>query len=283
MVQCVGPDLRHFADCGAETFFAESADYLEPGENFIALKFWLAYQLLVNPHQPAEPLIRTFLDGYYGAAAPAMRRWLAYLTERIDRDAQFMMARSARSQAGLPGPGVLPHQPEAVRRSGGASGARQPGGAARPAGAVQGRRRLAVSLALAGAQVAVGHGHAVRQGDGHPALRRRLAGAHSGITAGIPRIRTSAGRIPTASCASGWWPCSGIRDCRSRSAGLSAARGGGFQLADVFPHHAPAEIRGGPGCGRRHGGRADGPVGHPGGRGRCADRGRGRSRACRAR
>jgi hypothetical protein len=51
--------------------------------------------LLVNPHQPAEPLIQTFLDGYYGAAAPAMHRWLAYLTERIDRDAQPMMARSA--------------------------------------------------------------------------------------------------------------------------------------------------------------------------------------------
>jgi len=95
MVQCVGPDLRHFADCGAETFFAESADYVEPGENFIALKFWLAYQLLVNPHQPAEPLLQTFLDGYYGAAAPAMRRYLAYLTERIDRDAQPMMARNA--------------------------------------------------------------------------------------------------------------------------------------------------------------------------------------------
>ena len=86
---------KHFADCGAETFFAEACDYLEPGENFIALKFWLAYQLLVNPHQPAEPLIQTFLDGYYGAAAPAMRRYLAYLTERIDRDAQLMMARSA--------------------------------------------------------------------------------------------------------------------------------------------------------------------------------------------
>lgn len=95
MVQCLGPDIKHFADCGAETFFAESADYLEPGENFIALKFWLAYQLLVNPHQPADPLIDTFMDGYYGPAAPALRRWLGYLTARIDRDAQPMMARSA--------------------------------------------------------------------------------------------------------------------------------------------------------------------------------------------
>jgi hypothetical protein len=91
----VGPDLRHFADCGAETFFAESADYVDPGENFIALKFWLAYQLLVNPRQPTESLIRTFLDGYYGAAAPAMQRYLTYLTKRIDRDAQPMMARNA--------------------------------------------------------------------------------------------------------------------------------------------------------------------------------------------
>ncbi|MFA7158776.1 MAG: DUF4838 domain-containing protein [Kiritimatiellia bacterium] len=95
MVQCVGPDLKLFADCGVKSFYAEAYRYLEPGENFIALKFWLAYQLLVNPYQPTEPLIKTFMDGYYGSAAPAMNAYLNYLMQRIDRDAQYMAYRNA--------------------------------------------------------------------------------------------------------------------------------------------------------------------------------------------
>ena len=55
--------------------------------------FWLGYQLLVDPHQPVEPLIRTFMDGYFGAAGDAMRDYLRYLRKRIDADAQFKMLR----------------------------------------------------------------------------------------------------------------------------------------------------------------------------------------------
>jgi len=50
---------------------------------------------MVNPYQPVDPLIRTFMDGYYGAAAPTMNAYLNYLEGRIDKEAGFMMVRNA--------------------------------------------------------------------------------------------------------------------------------------------------------------------------------------------
>ena len=50
---------------------------------------------MVNPYQPAEPLIQIFMDGYYGAAAPKMNAYLKYLEERIDRQADWMMVHTA--------------------------------------------------------------------------------------------------------------------------------------------------------------------------------------------
>jgi hypothetical protein len=95
MIQCLGPDLKLFADCHAESFYSETYDYLEAGENFTVLKLWLAYQLLVNPYQPAEPLIKIFMDGYYGVASSKMKEYLDYLQGRIAKEAEFLMTRAA--------------------------------------------------------------------------------------------------------------------------------------------------------------------------------------------
>ena len=95
IIECVASDLKLFAELGAESFFAESAEYMEAGQQFVPLKFWLAYQLLVDPRQPVEPLIKTFMDGYYRAAAGRMSEYLKYLRRRIDADAQFKMLRDA--------------------------------------------------------------------------------------------------------------------------------------------------------------------------------------------
>jgi hypothetical protein len=93
MIDCVAKDIRLFADQGAESFFAETADYMDASQQFIPLKFWLGYQLLVDPQQPVEPLIAIFLDGYFGAASDSMREYLRYLRKRIDADAQFKKLR----------------------------------------------------------------------------------------------------------------------------------------------------------------------------------------------
>jgi len=93
MIDCVASDIKLFADQGAESFFAETPDYMAASQQFIPLKFWLGYQLLVDPHQPVEPLIKTFMDGYFGEAGGMMRDYLRYLRKRIDADAQFKMLR----------------------------------------------------------------------------------------------------------------------------------------------------------------------------------------------
>ncbi len=98
MAPCIASDLKLFAEVGCETYACEAAYYSDPGKNFIDLEYWLAFHLLVDPFQPVEPLIDTFLEGYYGAAAPAMRAYLEYLTARIDADAQYMFYRNAPHQ-----------------------------------------------------------------------------------------------------------------------------------------------------------------------------------------
>jgi hypothetical protein len=95
MIQCIGPDMKLFADMHAETMFCESEEDHEPGENFTALKYWLGYKLMVNPDQPVEPLIQIFLTGYYGDAAPRVDEYLKYLQTRIAKEAEFLLVRNA--------------------------------------------------------------------------------------------------------------------------------------------------------------------------------------------
>lgn len=89
----IDKDLKLFAKQGAMTFHAEAANYMEAGEQFIPLKQWFAYQLLVDPTQSADELVKLFTDGYYGEAAGSMRAYLAYMRERIDGEAQFKTLR----------------------------------------------------------------------------------------------------------------------------------------------------------------------------------------------
>lgn len=90
LAHCLPADIRFFADSGCETYFSESAAYLEPGKQFRDFEYWLAFHLLVDPQQSAEPLRKTFFDGYYGEASPAMLRYYDYLTERMVNEAQYM-------------------------------------------------------------------------------------------------------------------------------------------------------------------------------------------------
>ena len=100
MIDCVAKDLRLFADQGAESVFVETPDYMDAGQQFIPLKFWLGYQLLVDPHQPVEPLIETFMSGYFGRAAEPMREYLRYQRQRIDTDAGFQKLRDEPHKLG---------------------------------------------------------------------------------------------------------------------------------------------------------------------------------------
>ncbi|MBU0716488.1 MAG: DUF4838 domain-containing protein [Verrucomicrobia bacterium] len=110
MIQCIGPDLKLFADAHVEILYCEEEEESlcapakndlgkvechEPGENFKNLKYWLGYKLAVNPYQPTEPLIKVFMDGYYGAASPKMNEYLNYLQGLIGKEPSTMMVQTA--------------------------------------------------------------------------------------------------------------------------------------------------------------------------------------------
>jgi hypothetical protein len=74
----LGPNLRFFAAHHVRGVFEQGA-YQSHGSEMAELRAWVLAQLLWNPQQDDRALIRAFLEGYYGAAAPVIARYLDLL------------------------------------------------------------------------------------------------------------------------------------------------------------------------------------------------------------
>ncbi len=79
-IDTIQENLKVFRDLGSNYVFSE-CEYPE-NTTFHALRVWIGYKLKCNPDQPIEPLIDRFMTGYYGKAAPFMRRYYDYLVKR---------------------------------------------------------------------------------------------------------------------------------------------------------------------------------------------------------
>lgn len=71
----LGPNLRFFQAHHVRGVFEEGAAG-SFGAEMSEMRAWVLAQLLWNPQQDDRALIHKFLDGYYGAAAPAISRYL---------------------------------------------------------------------------------------------------------------------------------------------------------------------------------------------------------------
>ena len=71
----LGPNVRFFAAHNVKGLFEQGA-YQSYASEFSELRAWVLAQLLWNPQRDDRALIDEFLDGYYGKAAPAIRRYL---------------------------------------------------------------------------------------------------------------------------------------------------------------------------------------------------------------
>ncbi len=73
-------EMQYCRDKGILTYFAENEDpYVR---SFYALQYYLWSKLAVDPDCDVEKLTDRFLAGYYGKAAPVMRKYLEYLEKR---------------------------------------------------------------------------------------------------------------------------------------------------------------------------------------------------------
>jgi Domain of unknown function (DUF4838) len=75
----LGPNLRFFHDHGAKGVFEQGA-YQSVGSEMSEMRAWVLAQLLWNPYQDDKALIKEFLRGYYGPAAPSIYAYLELLS-----------------------------------------------------------------------------------------------------------------------------------------------------------------------------------------------------------
>ncbi len=70
----LAPNLRTFRDNGVTQVY-EEGDNQGPHSDSAPLKAWLLAHLMWNPDQDVDRLIERFITGYYGAAAPWVRKY----------------------------------------------------------------------------------------------------------------------------------------------------------------------------------------------------------------
>ena len=70
----VWPNLKYFYDHGVRYMFAE-LDGMSYHSEFMELKAYLAAKAMWNPNRDMEPFVDRFMNGYYGAAAPFVKKF----------------------------------------------------------------------------------------------------------------------------------------------------------------------------------------------------------------
>jgi hypothetical protein len=79
-LEFLGDDYRYYLEQGVEGLFVQHGDPI--AADMRDLKLWVVLKLLEDTAQDSERLVRTFTDGYYGAAAPRIREYLRELVRR---------------------------------------------------------------------------------------------------------------------------------------------------------------------------------------------------------
>ncbi len=78
-----GPDIRFYRDHGAVSIFGQGSHGFSPVSDFDQMNTWLIQQLLWNPDQDDRALVKEFLAGFYGAAAPFLLEYLDLTAEAL--------------------------------------------------------------------------------------------------------------------------------------------------------------------------------------------------------
>ena len=75
-------DLRFFKRLGIDGVFLQGNSFTEAGA-FSEMQAWIQAQMLWNPDQDIFDLIDEYLNGYYGPAAPAIRRFIDLMQDNV--------------------------------------------------------------------------------------------------------------------------------------------------------------------------------------------------------
>ena len=79
----IKPDFLYLQKCGVTGMFIEAEKHEFKPQNFLDLEYFVASQLMLDVNQDPEQLAEVFLKGYYGAAAPEMKKLFNQLREGV--------------------------------------------------------------------------------------------------------------------------------------------------------------------------------------------------------
>ncbi|NLF30758.1 MAG: DUF4838 domain-containing protein [Planctomycetes bacterium] len=116
-------NIRFFADHKAVGIFQQGT-HVGPGTEFVGLRMWVQARALWNPHLDGGALIKEFLEGYYGPAAPAIAEYID-LMHRYGREHNYHLGRVTRMNAPFLQPDMIA-QAEAILRKADAAAAGDP-------------------------------------------------------------------------------------------------------------------------------------------------------------
>lgn len=78
-------NIRFFIAHGVRGIF-EQGEYQSPGGEMLELRSYIIARLLWNPGYGAKRALDEFVDGYYGPAAPPIRKYIRLLHDKVRRD-----------------------------------------------------------------------------------------------------------------------------------------------------------------------------------------------------
>ena len=79
----LGANIRYFIRNNVKGIFEEGSTSSWGRTEFIELKSWVLAKLMWNPYQDYKPLVKDFIEGYYGQAAPKVQAYFDLLEERL--------------------------------------------------------------------------------------------------------------------------------------------------------------------------------------------------------
>ena len=88
-LRVLGPNIRFFVKHNVKGIF-EQGNGQSPGGEFAALRNWMITKLLWNPNLDDRALLKEFLDGYYGPAAPHINRYINLIHDTVARSNFYM-------------------------------------------------------------------------------------------------------------------------------------------------------------------------------------------------
>lgn len=100
-MRVLAPNIRFFADNSVIALFEQGDSYTTVGD-FVRLRAWLLSHLMWDPSQDAEALVREFVNGYYGDAAPYLLDYLELIHDAAEESDVYLRCYMPDTSSWLP-------------------------------------------------------------------------------------------------------------------------------------------------------------------------------------